>query len=164
MPEMIKRSQMAEYINTTPKAQQPKWDRIGFGVEGKNTDYSPEFDERQFIDADAPDSSLKRYGHTSDFDIIAAKDSPVFEFLDTLRVTRATYGDAETQHVEVRLYEPIDGEESTFAATLTNISIAVNSIGDSAEDPLTLATTANGKGDPVQGKFNYTSKTFTPDE
>ena len=96
MPEIIKRSMLAEYINVTPGEATADYERIGFGVEGKSTEYSPEIDERQFIDEDSPNSSVKRYNQSSEFDIIAAKDSPVFEYLDTLRVTRATYADAET--------------------------------------------------------------------
>ena len=163
MPEMIRRSQLAEYLNTAPKAGSPEWSRIGFGVESKSNDYSPELDERQFIDEDSPNSAVKRYTNTSEFDISAAKGSAVFEFLDTLRITRALYADAETQSLEVRLYDPIDGEPNTFAATLLNVAVAVNSAGDGAEDPLTLSASVNGKGDPVQGKFNYATKTFTPD-
>ena len=161
MPEMIKRSQLAEYLDVTPNGSTRTWERIGFGVEGKSTDYAPEIDERQFIDADAPTATLKRYGMTSDFPIIAATGSPVFEYLDKLRIKRAIYADAESSTIEVRLYEPIDGETGAYAATMTPVTVVINSSGDAAEDPFTLEATLSGRGDPVQGTFAYATKTFT---
>jgi hypothetical protein len=161
-PEIIKRSQLAEYINVTPEGTTPSWERIGFGVEGKATDYSPEIDERQFIDEDSPNSAIKSYNAKSEFDISAAKNSPVFTFLDNLRVTRATYAAAETDYLEVRLYAPEVSPANTFAATQYKVAVAVSNIGDAAADPLTLTATINGKGDPVQGTFDYATKTFTP--
>lgn len=161
MPEIIKRSMLAEYINVTPGEATADYERIGFGVEGKSTDYSPEIDERQFIDEDSPNSSVKRYNQSSEFDIIAAKDSPVFEYLDTLRVTRATYADAETDVVEVRLYEPTVEGGTVYAATKTRVAVSINSIGDAAEDPLTLSATLSGKGDPIQGTFDFATSAFT---
>ena len=161
MPEIIKRSMLAEYINVTPGETTADYERIGFGVEGKSTEYSPEIDERQFIDEDSPNSSVKRYNQSSEFDIIAAKDSPVFEYLDTLRVTRATYADAETDVVEVRMYEPTVAGGTVYAATKTRVAVAINSIGDSAEDPLTLSATLSGKGDPIQGTFDFATSAFT---
>ena len=164
VPEIIKRSLLAEYINITPKGTSADFQRIGFGVEGKSTDYAPEVDERQFIDEDSPNGSIKNYKQTSEFDIIAAKNSPVFTFLDTLRITRATYADAETDYVEVRMYEPA-GDPATqpniYAATKTRVAVAVTAIGDAAADPLTLTASLSGKGDPVQGYFDFTTKTFT---
>jgi hypothetical protein len=160
-PKIIKRSQLAEYLNTTPVGTSKTWSRIGFGVEGKSGDYNPEIDERQFIDEDSPNSSIRRYAYSSEFDINAATDSPVFEYLDTLRVSRAIYADAETEYLEVRLYQPVDGKKNTFSATLLNVAIAVNSIGDAAEDPLTLSATVSGRGDPIEGEFNYETSTFT---
>lgn len=161
MPEIIKRSMLAEYINVTPGETTADYERIGFGVEGKSTEYSPEIDERQFIDEDSPNSSVKRYNQSSEFDIIAAKNSPVFEYLDTLRITRATYADAETDVVEVRLYEPTVEGGTVFAATKTLVAVSINSIGDAAEDPLTLSATLSGKGDPIQGTFDFATSTFT---
>ncbi len=163
MPEIIKRSMLAEYINVTPGEVTADYERIGFGVEGKSTEYSPEIDERQFIDEDSPNSSVKRYNQSSEFDIIAAKDSPVFEYLDTLRVTRAIYADAETDVVEVRLYEPTSetAGNTSYAATKTLVAGSINSIGDAAEDPLTLSATLSGKGDPVQGTFDFATSAFT---
>jgi hypothetical protein len=161
-PEIIKRSQLAEYIDVTPESTSPTWERIGFGVEGKATDYAPEIDERQFIDEDSPNSSVKSYKPTSEFDISAAKNSPVFTFVDKLRTTRATYAAAETTYLEVRLYAPVEATPDTYEATQYKAAIAVSNMGDAASDPLTLTVSINGKGDPVQGTFAYATKTFTP--
>lgn len=162
-PEIIKRSLLAEYLNVTPGGTEADYQRIGFGVEGKSTDYAPEVDERQFIDQDSPSSAIKSYKQTSEFDIIAAKNSPVFAFLDTLRITRATYADAETDFVEVRLYEAA-GDPATqpniYAATKTRVAVSVTAMGDAAEDPLTLSASLSGIGDPVQGFFDFTTKSF----
>ena len=163
LPEIIKRSLLAEYLDTTPAGTSPTWSRIGFGVEGKNTDYAPEVDERQFIDEDSPNASIKNYKQTSEFDIIAAKNSAVFAYLDVLRISRATYADAETDYLEVRLYDPVDADlqPNVFNATRTRMAVSVTGIGDAAEDPLTLSAALNGKGDPVQGVFDFSTLTFT---
>lgn len=162
MPELLKRSQLAEYLNITPVGTTQTWERIGFGVEDKSTDYEVEFDERQFIHQDSPDSAVKSYKMGSEFDMNAAKDSPLYDYLDTLRITRATYGAAESDYLEVRLYNPVSGQEDVFEATLTRVSVAFTSIGSSSEDPLTGTMSIKGKGDPVQGTFNYLTSTFTP--
>lgn len=159
-PEIIKRSQLAEYLNVGT-TDTPVWERIGFGVESKSTDFSPEVEEMQYIHEDSPSSNVKSYAMTSEFDIKAAKGSPVFEYLDKLRIKRATYAAADTQALEVRLYEPIADETNVFAATMTNVAVAASSLGDAAEDPLTLSASVHGKGDPVEGKFDYQTKTFT---
>ena len=161
-PKIIKRSQLAEYLNVSGVLDAPQWERIGFGVESKNTDFAPEVEEMQYIHEDSATSNVKSYAMTSEFDIKAAKGSPVFEYLDKLRIKRAIYADADTQVLEVRLYEPVDGEDGVFNATMQNVAVAASSIGDAAEDPLTLSASIHGKGDPVEGTFDYNSKTFTP--
>ena len=71
-----------------------------------------------------------------------------------------TGSDAEFQYVRVELWDKAENKENEFAARLFIVSAEISSI--SGEDEIAVSGNLNAVGDPIDGTFNTTTKTFTP--
>ena len=71
-----------------------------------------------------------------------------------------TGSDAEFPYVRVELWDKVEGRDNEFAARLFTVSAEISSI--SGEDEIAVSGNLNAVGDPIDGTFNTTTKTFTP--
>ena len=159
MVEMVKRSQMAHFLNTTPGNGTKTWSRFAVGHESFSTSYNAETETTQYIHEDSGTTYLKNYAPTVDTTQIAHKGDPIFDFVDDLSFKLAVGSDSVTEYLEVRTYNATS--MTAIPARLFKVSIAISSEGDAATDPLQREYTLNFQGDPVFGTFNIDTMTFT---
>ena len=159
MSNKIKRSEVKTFLNTTPLTT-ATYKLLGDGVTSGKIDMGPKTTEETYIHQDNASISVDSYAPTMKIEQTAKNGDDVFEFVDALRKARAVLGDAETDIVNVWLYETATLGE--YPAEKQNVSIQIDEFGGDGGEPTKINYTINYVGDPVLGTFNPTTKVFTP--
>ena len=147
----IKRSLVKTFLNTGSIVS-PVWELLGDGVTTGTIAYNPKITEETYIIADSASISVDSYAPTFPVEMTAISGDAVFEYLDDLRKDRAVLGDAETEIVNVWLYEtPALGY---YAAEKQAVSLQIEDFGGEGGSPTKLNYTINFIGDPIKGAFD----------
>lgn len=157
----IKRSKFKTFINTTPLAV-ATYELLGDGVTEAAIEYNPQVTTEQYIHEDSGTTSIDSYAPNMPVDASCKLGDPVFEYVDELRKARAVQADAQTDVVNVWLYEDsIDLYDEVFPAEKQAVSISINNFGGAANVANKINFTINYIGDPIVGTFDITDNTFT---
>lgn len=159
MATEIKRNEVKTFLDTTPAAT-PTWSLIGDGVTTGTVNMNPQTTEETYIHETNASISVDRYAPTYPLEGKAKAGDAVFDFVDTLRKSRATLADAETDIVNVWLYETPVGD--AYPAELQHVSIQVDSWGGDGGAATRINYTINYIGDPTLGTFDAVLLAFTP--
>ena len=154
----VKRSEVATYINTTPEST-ATWELLGVGVTNAKIDYNPKTTEETYIHEDTATITVDSYAPTMPVEATAVNTDPVFEYLDQLRKDHAVLSDAETQIINVWLYETPTG--SDYPAEQQNVAIQIDDFGGEGGEAAKISFTINFQGDPIAGTFDPTTDTWT---
>lgn len=153
----IKRSQVKTFLNTGTLLS-PVWSLISEGVTTGTIQYNPTATEETYIGEDSATISVESYAPTMPLEATAVSGDAVFEYLDTLRRGRDTLDDAESEVVNVWLYEtPALGY---YYAEKQAVSLQVDSFGGDGGAAAKLNFTINYLGDPVIGGYSPTEEEF----
>jgi hypothetical protein len=155
----IKRSQFKTFLNVAPTST-ASYKLIGDGVKSSKINYNPKTTEETYISEDNASISVDSYAPTMPVEMTAKNGDDAFEFVDALRKSRATLGNAETDIVNVWLYETPTSSE--YPAEKQPVSIQIDDFGGDGGQPVAINYMINYVGDPVLGTFNPTTKVFTP--
>jgi len=158
MGTKVKRSQFRTFLNTgTPS--EPVWSLIGDGVTSAAIQYNPQTSEEIYIHEDSGSTIVEAYKPNMPIEAAAINGDAVFEYIDALRKARAVLSAAETEIVNVWLYEtPTSG---AYPAEKQAVSIQIDDFGGEGGVAAKINFTINYKGDPVLGTFNPTTLAFT---
>lgn len=154
----IKRSAYASYLNTGTKSS-PTWTRMGDGISEMNLEYNAEEESEKYIHQDNATHSVVSYAPASDVEQKCKKNEPIFEYVDAKRRTRAVEADAETQILDVFVYDK--KAEGIYGAELNDAIVVISSFsGDS------IGYSVKRNGDPIQGHVTIAEGkvTFTKGE
>lgn len=154
-----KRSELAHFLDTTPKTETPTYARIGDGVSDLSIEYNAQTVTNQYISEDSATTDVTGYQPSSSVTQYANKGDAVYDYVNELRRSRAIGSDCITSLVNVDVYD--EKAENSYWAEKQTVAISIDSYGGSAEDPLTIGYTISYRGDPEGGTFNPTTKTFT---
>lgn len=160
MSKTVKRSLLATFIDTTPNTDTPTYERVGIGVSDMSIAYNPQVKTEQDITQDNAESEVTGYQPNIPVSQKAKKGDEVYDYVNLLRRKRAVFDDCKTTIINVDLY---DGDAETgYKAEKQPVSVQIDDYGGAGSDPLTIGYTLNYTGDPIEGIFNPTTKTFTP--
>lgn len=159
MATTIKRSQVKTFMNVTPSAT-ATYALVGDGVVTGKIAYNPKTTEEAYIHEDSASMSVDSYAPNFPIEATAKSGDSVFEFVDGLRIARAVLSDAETDIVNVWLYETPSG--TVYPAEKQTVSIQIDDFGGDGGAAAKLNFTINFIGDPVVGTFDTADSTFTP--
>jgi len=159
MTTKIKRSQIQTFMNTTPLAA-ATYKLIGDGVTTGKINYNPKTTEETYIDQDNASISVDSYAPVMPIEATAKSGDDVFDFVDALRVARAVLDDAETDIVNVWMYET--GGPTAYPAEKQAVSVQIDDFGGDGGQAAKINYTLNFVGNPVPGTFNATTSAFTP--
>jgi len=121
---------------------------------------NPKTTEETYVHQDTATISVDSYAPTMPVELTPHTEEAVFTYLDDVRVNRKVLADAETDIIEVRLYQ--SSASGAYPATKQAVSVAIdNGVGGDGGTPAKVSFTFNYLGDPIQGSFNITSKSFT---
>jgi hypothetical protein len=159
MSTNVKRSLLAHFLNTTP-ATTATYSRLGDGVVSAEVSYNPETTQETYIHEDSATTTVDSYAPNFPVEQTAKVGDDVFDYVDGLRQALAVGADAETDIVEVRLYETPSG--TSYPATKFACSVQVDSIGGDGGTNTKINFTLNYQGDPIGGDFDTSTLVFTP--
>lgn len=154
----IKRSEVMTFMDITPSST-ATYKLIGDGVTSGAIGYNPKTTEETYIHQDSATITVESYAPTMAVEAIAVSGDDVFEFIDGLRVARATLDDAETTIVNVWAYE--SGGPTAYPAEEQKVSIQIDEFGGDGGTAVKISYTINFIGDPVAGTFNSSTSAFT---
>ena len=154
----IKRSQLMTFLNTTPEST-ATYNLIGSGVTAGSIGYNPKVEEETYIHEDNATITVEGYAPKLPLEAVAVTGDPVFEFIDALRIARATLADAETDIVNVWAYKT--GGPTAYPAEKQSVSIQIDEFGGDGGASAKINYTINYIGDPIPGTFNASTKAFT---
>jgi hypothetical protein len=156
----VKRSKLQHFMNTTPGAETPTYNRMNLGITSLSIDKNPTYLEEGYIAEDVATKELESLAPEFNFEINVDDTDPVSIYLTGLEWEDKTMEDVQTDIVTVQLWPEAVG--GAYPAKKYNVSISVETIGDEALKTLKHSVKAGVRGDAVFGTFVPTTKTFTP--
>ena len=154
----IKRSQIQSFLNTTPSTT-ATYSLIGDGVTTGKINYNPKTTEETYIHQDSATITVDSYAPVMPVEATAKNGDACFEYVDGLRRSRAVLAAAESDIVNVWMYET--GGPTAYPAEKQPVSIQLDDFGGDGGVAAKINFTLNFIGDPVLGTFNASTKAFT---
>lgn len=153
---------VARYLNTAPGTSSAVWSLMGTGVKAAGNTPAAQTKSRKYINDKSATKSVNSYDWTSPYEMDQVSDEAAVDYVYNIGNRELTGSDAETEYLEVYLDKPVSGSEGSYEARKRKVAIEV---ADMPEEDGELGVTGNllGIGDPVFGKFNVKTKTFTPE-
>lgn len=157
--DVTKRHDFADYLNIQT-GESPNFVLMGTGFTTLDENPGAQTSKKKYVNEKASSSSITSYETVFPFtsDLIIQQEA----VLALYKVGRnhCTGSAAEFPYVRVELWDKVEGKENEFAARLFTVSAEISSI--SGEDEIAVSGNLNAVGDPIDGTFNTTTKTFTP--
>ena len=155
----IKRSKIRSFLNTGTSSS-PTFNLIGDGVAEMTIAYNPDTEENAYIHEDAATTELNGYKPSFANEMVAKAGEPIFDYLDNLRINRAVGDEAKSEIVNVYMYKT--ATSNAYPAEKCACTVQIDEFGGEGAKLAKLKYTVTLNGDPVQGTFDPTTKTFTP--
>lgn len=157
-----KRKMEADYINTATTGSDPTWSLCGTGFTALTETPSAQTSSKRYINMASASQSITGYEWSAPFEAEQIKEEAAINYILNVARKQLTGSDAEADLIQVDLDDAVSGAESanTFHARKRRVAIAVSEMPDNDG---TLGVTGDflGVGDPIEGTFNTTTKTFT---
>lgn len=154
----IKRSHFKTFLNTGTQ-NSPVWSLIGDGVKTGAIQYNPKTSEDTYIHEDSATISIESYAPTMPIEATAIAGDAVFEYIDTLRKSRAVLDAAEGDVVNVWLYKDAIG--GYYPAERQSVSLQIDEFGGDGGSAAIFNFTVNFVGDPTLGRFSPAGGSYT---
>lgn len=154
----VKRSLFKTFLNTGTVGS-PTWSLIGDGVASAEIQYNPSVSEETYIDQDTATILVERYAPKIPIEAVAKNTDAAFEWLDALRKSRGVGSSAETEIVNVWMYET--GGPTAYPAERQAVSVQIDSFGGEGGTMVKINYTINFRGNATTGTFNGSSLAFT---
>lgn len=153
----VKRSQFATFLNTNTPAS-PTWSKISSGVVEAVMEYNPSISEVQYIGDDVMTKAVEGYSPVMPINSEANNGEAVFEFLDALRKGQSILGSAESEIVNVYLYET--ASMTYYLAEKWTVAIAIDEFGGTGGEVTKLGYTLHTVGEGIVGSFSPSLSLF----
>ena len=137
---------------------------MGTGFTELNEDPGAQTTSKKYINDKSSTSSITSYEGEHGFTADQIPSEKVIKDLVSIGKERKTGADAEREFVRVDLDEKVEGDTTgtVFKARMFTVAAEISSFSDN-DGELQVEGTLHDKGDPVMGKFDTETKTFTPD-
>jgi hypothetical protein len=156
----FKRNKLASYLNTGTVAE-PTWSLIGTGVPSAEIEMNPKTNEECNIDDESASTYVESYAPSMPIEATAYNGSEIFEYIDAMRISRSILGDAESEVVNVYVYET--PALTYYEAEKSAVSISFEKFGGPGESALKISFTLNYLGNPTLGTFSPSDLEFVAD-
>jgi len=156
----VTRNLIADYLNTGTSAS-PVYSLMGAGFNSLDENPNAQTDKKTYINESTSSTTIKSYDTQFPFDTDFIKDELAVEKLVSIGRNHATGSSAETEYVRVDLYDEVAATSNTYKARKFKVAIEVSNINGAGGEVVTVTGNLNAIGDPVQGTFDTSTKTFT---
>ena len=159
---MVRQTRMqANYIDIS-SGDTPSWAFCGAGFKTLNEQPSAQTKSRRYKCDKSASKSITGYDWSTPFEIDQIRTQEAVNYIVNIGELQLTGEEAETDFLIVDLDKPISGENNTFYARKFHVAVEVSSFDDD-DGELTGSGNLLGIGDPVVGKFNVKTLTYTAD-
>lgn len=162
MNKTILRNMIADYLDISDTGTE-EYSLMGAGFNSLNESPSAQKDQKAYINDKTSTTIVKGYQVSFAYDTDLMKsEKPIMKLYTTGR--NQLQGEAaEMNYIRVDLFEelipPVSNE---FPARKFRVANVVDSISGAGAEVIKVTGNLNGVGDFIDGSFNTTSKTFTP--
>jgi hypothetical protein len=146
----IKRNQVKHFLNVGTVLS-PTWALIGDGVTTGTINMNPKTTEETYIHELSASISVDSYAPTMPIEETCIAGDDVFDYIDALRKARSVLADAETEVVNVWIYETPSG--GYYYAEKQTVSVSFDNFGGDGGNPAKINYTLNYIGNPTLGVF-----------
>lgn len=137
---------------------------LGTGVTKLDENPGAQSESEVYINETTASSDITSYQTEFAYETRLIKDQRASYKLWKMGRDHATGTDAQLDHVVVDLFNPVgepSDEKAEFTARLFRVTNVVDSTTGNGGEKLNISGTLAAVGDPVQGKFDTVTKTFT---
>lgn len=160
--EKIKRPSIAHFLDVSAATDyvDAEWKRLGYNVSSAVTEYNPQTETSQDIVSDTASTDLTGYQPTLPVEQQCTKGDPVFEFVNDLRMKRATLGDSYTWLMNL---DDWNKDSKMGNAEVQRVSVQIDNYGGDGGAAPTIGYTLNYLSDSILGTVTVTDgvPTFT---
>lgn len=161
MSEVIRQRRMqANYLNCGSQ-EESAYALLGVGAKTLDENPSAQTKSRKYVCDKSATKSISGYDWNTAFDIDQIREQEAINFIVNIGEQQLVGEDAETDYVVVDLDQKDESSATSYHARKFQIAIEVASF---TNDDGEMGCTGNflGKGDPIEGTFDTSTKTFTP--
>lgn len=160
MDKIRQRRDQANYLNTS-KSESPSYALMGVGTKTLDENPAAQTKSRKYVCDKSASKSISGYDWNSPFDIDQIREQEAINFIVNIGENQLVGEDAETDYVIVDLDQKEGTTGSAYHARQFKVAVEVASF---TNDDGEMGCTGNllGKGDPIEGTFDTSTKTFTP--
>lgn len=155
----IKRSLLGSFLNTNTVLS-PTWSLISEGVPAATINMNPNVTTETYVGDDSATILVESYAPVIPIEATAISGDAVYAWLDAARKGRDVLEDAETELVNVWLYET--PALLYYAAEKVACTVQCDSFGGEGGTVAKVGYTINCTGDPVLGGFEPSGLEFVP--
>ncbi len=155
---VVKRHQFADYLNVAT-AEEPSFVLMGTGFTTLDEEPGAQTETKKYVNEAASSKSVVGYETVFPFESDFIKEQEAIIALYNVGRNHYLGSDAEFEYVRVELWNQSE-TENEFEARKFIVSAEISEI--SGENDMQVSGNLNAMGDPINGTFNTTTKTFTP--
>lgn len=155
--QAILRHQFADYLNCGT-ADNPDWQLMGYGFTAINETFGASTESTKYVNDKAESTDVVSYSSQFPFTAHMIKSEAAIQALYNVGRNHVTGEGTIFEYIRVELWDATE-TANTFKARKFEVSAEVSEIsGDNKQE---LSGNLNGRGDPINGTFNTTTKAFT---
>lgn len=157
---VVQRHQFADYLNVADAgADKPEWRLMGTGFTTLNESPSAQTETKKYVNEKSSTTTITSYETQFPFESDLISDEVCVTSLYDVARNHMVGADAQKDYVRVELWRPKKGSTTEFAARQFVVSVEVSEV--SGETDMNVNGNLNAVGDPIDGYFNVSTKTFT---
>jgi hypothetical protein len=157
----LKRKDFADYLNVS-KTQEASYVLLGYGVESLDEEPGAQTDTTCYINDETSSTTITKYETQFPYTSEIIIEQEAIKSLYLTGRNHETGTDAERDYVRVDMFDPVSDSAGTYNARKFRISNEVSTFSGEGGEKMKVEGTLHAIGDPIQGTFNVTTKTFTP--
>lgn len=151
---------IADYLNVATSGGAETYAFMGAGFTKLDESPSAQTSSKRYINDKSTTKAISGYDDSFPFETDQILSEEAIEYIINIGEKRLTGADAETTYVRVDLDKKVGDSGTEFEARKFKVAIEVADFADS-DGEMTASGNLLPIGDPIEGKFDTTSKTFT---
>ena len=155
----LKRKDFADYLNVS-KTTEASYALLGYGVESLDEEPGAQTDTTCYINDETSSTTITKYETQFPYTSEIIMEQDAIKSLYLTGRNHETGTDAERDYVRVDMFDPAEGE-GTYKARKFRVANEVSKFSGEGGEKMKVEGVLHAIGDPVQGTFNVTTKTFT---
>ena len=157
----LKRKDFADYLNTAAKDTDASYALLGYGVESLDEEPGAQTDTTCYINDETSSTTVTKYETQFPYTSEIIMEQEAIKSLYLTGRNHETGTDAERDYVRVDMFDPVSGSEGTYQARKFRVANEVSKFSGEGGEKMKVEGVLHAIGDPIQGTFNVTTKTFT---